>query len=48
MESIALGIIAKYADCTTGIQAFIQNAQKYGHSLDRIIFAYSHGLNKQG
>lgn len=48
MESIALGIIAKYADCTTGIQAFIQNALKYGHSLDRIIFAYSHGLNKQG
>lgn len=48
MESIALGIIAKYADFTEGIQSFIENAKRYGHAIDRIIFAYSHGLNKSG
>ena len=43
---IALGMIAKRIDSDAKLLQFIENAEKYGHRLDCVITAYSHGLDR--
>lgn len=47
-NSIALGIITKYADCTEGMYSFIKNAKKHGHIINKVIISYSHGVKEEG
>jgi len=44
-NKIALGLITRYLDDPAPILRFVDNAEKFGHPLDRVIVAYSHGVD---
>jgi hypothetical protein len=44
-RKIALGLITRYLDDPSPILRFVDNARKFGHPLDRVIVAYSHGVD---
>lgn len=47
MESkIAIGVITNYVDRLSPYLDFLDNARKYGHSVNDMIIAYSHDVNK--
>ena len=46
-KKIALGLITRYVDDPVTILRFVDNAEKFGHPLDRVIVAYSHGVDPE-
>jgi hypothetical protein len=42
---IAFGYITRYLNNPIPIRRFLDNAQKHGHRIDRVIIAYSHGVD---
>ena len=46
-KKIALGLITRYVDDPVTILRFVDNAEKFGHPLDRVIVAYSHGVEPE-
>ncbi len=44
-SKIGLGLITRYLNDPAPILRFVDNAKKFGHSIDRVIVAYSHGVN---
>ncbi|HUS84026.1 MAG TPA: hypothetical protein VMX56_02690 [Anaerolineales bacterium] len=44
---IALGLITRHLDDPAPILRFVDNAEKFGQSLDRVIVAYSHGVDPE-
>jgi hypothetical protein len=46
-EKVALALITRYFDDPGPIERFLDNASSFGHSIDRIIVAYSHGVEEQ-
>ncbi len=45
-RKIALGLITRYLDDPMPILRFLDNAEKFGHCIDQVIVAYSHGVTK--
>ena len=46
-SKITLGLITRYLDDPEPIIRFTNNAEKFGHPLDRVIVAYSHGVEPE-
>jgi hypothetical protein len=46
-QRIALGLITRHFDDPEPILRFLENAQRYGHEIDRVICAYSHTKDTQ-
>jgi hypothetical protein len=46
-KKIALGLITRYLNDPVTILRFVDNAEKFGHPLDRVIVAYSHGVDPE-
>ncbi|NIM92924.1 MAG: hypothetical protein GTO18_04345 [Anaerolineales bacterium] len=46
-DRIALALITRYLNNPSPITRFLKNAQAYGHYIDRVIVAYSHGVEEE-
>jgi len=46
-NKIALGLITRHLNDPAAILRFVENAEKFGHRLDRVIVAYSHGVDPE-
>lgn len=47
MSRIALAQITRFLDSPEPAQQFLRNARDYGHRVERLIVAYSHGVDEQ-
>ena len=46
-SKIALGLITRYFNDPMPILRFLDNAMKFGHHIDQVIVAYSHGITQE-
>ncbi|MEA1977211.1 MAG: hypothetical protein U9N80_04865 [Chloroflexota bacterium] len=46
-SKIALGLITRYFNDPMPILRFLDNAMKFGHHIDQVIVAYSHGISQE-
>jgi len=46
-SKIALGLITRYFHDPVPILRFLDNAMKFGHHIDQVIVAYSHGVKQE-
>ncbi|MEE9514172.1 MAG: hypothetical protein V3V46_08840 [Anaerolineales bacterium] len=46
-SKIALGLITRYLDDPMPILRFLDNAMEFGHHIDQVIVAYSHGVTQE-
>ncbi|MEE9512448.1 MAG: hypothetical protein V3V46_00100, partial [Anaerolineales bacterium] len=46
-SKIALGLITRDLHDPMPIIRFLDNAKKFGHRIDQVIVAYSHGVSKE-
>ncbi len=46
-SKIALGLITRYFHDPMPILRFLDNAMKFGHHIDQVIVAYSHGVKQE-
>ncbi|MBE9478995.1 MAG: hypothetical protein IMY80_03435 [Chloroflexi bacterium] len=46
-SKIALGLITRYFNDPMPILRFLDNAMKFGHRIDQVIVAYSHGVTQE-
>jgi hypothetical protein len=46
-RKIAFALITRRVDDATTPMIFLKNARRHGHSIDRIIIAYSHGVDRE-